>query len=469
VTVAPRQIIQLLRNAVSYSAEGDFAKAEEEYLRVLAYDYRTIEVLPALARTVLKKGDLEGALGHWNKVLERDPRHLEAMIEKGVLLHRLERTAEAICCFTEARSIAPENELVLSNLAVALADSGRRDEALAEFRRALALNPNNLHLRHQMRRLTSVVVPFWHIPMLNDTRRNDAFERAIRQVIEKEGPDSRILDIGTGSGLLSMMAARAGATNIVSCEKVPVIAETAERIIASNGYAKKIRIVNKSSNQLIVGHDLEARADILISEILSSDLLAEYVLSTFEDAHARLLRKGATVIPRAATAVGCLVESDLLSSYTVVRNVSGFDVSPFSALSAQRLPVHGTMTSWRRLSSDIDLLTIDLTASQHEDDIRLLSIPVQEDGVAIGIVQWIRVDLAEGIIFSNHPDDYSDGGWLQVLHTFPEPIKVTTGEKIDVMVGNDRTSLIVMPALQHERQRMPGQPAAAVNPDRRSA
>lgn len=64
---------------------------------------------------------------------------------------------------------------------------------------------------------------------------------------------------------------------------------------------------------MVVGKEIEARADILISEILSSDLLAEDGLNTFEDAHARLLRPGATVIPRAATAVGCLVESEVLS------------------------------------------------------------------------------------------------------------------------------------------------------------
>jgi type II protein arginine methyltransferase len=36
-----------------------------------------------------------------------------------------------------------------------------------------------------------------------------------------------------------------------------------------------------------------------------------------------------------------------------------------------------------------------------------------------------------------------------VLHTFPHPISVTAGEQVDVMVGNDRTSLIVMPAPQN--------------------
>ncbi|MGZ5875842.1 MAG: 50S ribosomal protein L11 methyltransferase [Bradyrhizobium sp.] len=282
--------------------------------------------------------------------------------------------------------------------------------------------------------------------MLNDARRNDAFELAIRKAVAKEGPDARILDIGTGSGLLSMMAARAGARNIVTCEKVPVIAETAGRIIAANGHERQIRVVNKSSSQIVVGEDIGARADILISEILSSDLLAEDVLSTFEDAHARLLRQGATIVPRAATAVGCLVESDVLSNYAFIGDVSGFDLSPFGALAAQRLPVHGTMTSWRRLSGDVDLLRIDLSATEHPAEIRKLPVPVEQDGVAVGVVQWMNVDLADGVAFSNHPDDYSDGGWLQVLHTFPQPIAVSAGEQLDMMVGHDRTSLIVMPA-----------------------
>ena len=206
-------------------------------------------------------------------------------------------------------------------------------------------------------------------------------------------------------------------------------------------------MVNKGSRQIVVGQDIETRADILISEVLSSDLLAEDVLTTFEDAHARLLRQGATIVPRAATAVGCLVESEVLSKYAFVANVSGFDISPFGALAAQRLPVHGTMTAWRRLSRDVDLLRIDLAASEHQAEIRKLPIPVEANGVAVGVVQWIQVDLADDVAFSNHPEEGSDGGWLQVLHTFPQPIPVFAGEHLDVMVGHDRTSLIVMPAL----------------------
>lgn len=89
------------------------------------------------------------------------PRHLDALIERGALLHRVGRADDAIRCFEVARSIAPDNEVVMSDLAVAPADSGRRDEARIEFRRLLELQPDNIRVRHQMRRLTSVVVPFW--------------------------------------------------------------------------------------------------------------------------------------------------------------------------------------------------------------------------------------------------------------------------------------------------------------------
>jgi predicted RNA methylase len=399
-----------------------------------------------LTRVALSQGDVQGAIGCLDRLLKFDPDNLGALIEKGLLLYRMGNANDAAGCFQRARRIAPENELVLTNLAVALADSGKPHEAIVEFRRILELYPANLYVGHQLRRLTSAVVPFWHVRMLNDAKRNDAFESAIRAVLDKEGRHARILDIGAGSGLLSMMAARAGATNVVACERVPIIAEKAERIVALNGFEKQIRIVNKDSTQIAAGKDIDDRADILISEIISSDLLAENVLDTFQDAHSRLLREDATVIPRAATAMGCLVESDVLQKYAFVGEVSGFDVSPFTTLSPQRLPVHGTMESWRRLSDDVDLVRVDLTAKKHEAELRKVVVPVLHDGDAVGIIQWIDLDLYEGIKFSNHPDGYFDGGWLQVLHTFPQPISVTKGEQFELMVGHDRTSLIVAPA-----------------------
>ncbi|WMT75980.1 50S ribosomal protein L11 methyltransferase [Bradyrhizobium sp. Ash2021] len=381
-----------------------------------------------------------------NGLLQIDPHDPGALIEKGALLHRLGKAEEAALCFEAACQIASNNELALTNLAVALAESGKRHDAVVALRRVVGINPGNHHARHQLRRLLSMIVPFWHPRMLNDAGRNDAFERAIRVALEKESQRARILDIGTGSGLLSMMAARAGATSIDTCERVQVIAEAAEQIIAANNFQDQIRVIRKSSDELVVGRDIEERADILISEIVSSDLLAEGVLDTFQDAHSRLIRPNATIIPQAAAAVGCLVESAILHRYAFVSDVSGFDLSPFTALAPLRLPVHGTMTSWRRLSRDFEIVRIDLTAPTFGSELSNIAIKITADGEAVGVIQWISLDLAEGVKFSNHPDGNFDGGWLQILHTFPRPISVAAGEWLELIVGHDRASIIVSPA-----------------------
>ncbi len=434
-----------LHGAMRHQAAGELAAAEARYQLVIDHGYRVAEVLPILAGLLTQRGAVEEALARWDALLAIEADHPVALHEKSLLLERQGRSDEAVTFMAKACRADPDNAVAANNLAVMLSREGRTVEALGEWRRALSSQPDNVQLRHQMRRLCAEQVPFWHIPMMNDVRRNDAFEAAIKAAIAQRGPNARVLDIGTGSGLLSMMAARAGAASVVACEAVPIIADMATRIVAQNGFSDQIDIFAKPSTYLEVGTELDAPADILVSEILSSDLLTENVLDTFEDAHARLLKDDAIVIPRAASAIGCLVESEVLQDYVFVDRVSGFDLSSFGDFAAMKLPIHGTMTDWRRLSADIELVRIDLTKKHHESDLQHLSIPVLEDGVATGIVQWMHIDLAEGIAFDNHPDGYSDGGWLQILHHFPQPIQVRAGEVVNLAVGHDRVTLIVQP------------------------
>lgn len=435
----------LLEEALELQKAGNLVAAELRFRMVIEQGYRTAELLPILAGLVGLRGATDEALMLWDQLLAIVPDHALALHEKGLIYSRTGQPGLAIAALQASCAADPANPLFINNLAVTLSNAGRKTEALEQFARALALQPGNIHIEHQIRRLSAELVPFWHIPMLNDARRNDAFEAAIMAALDAAGPDAHVLDIGTGSGLLSMMAARAGAKAVTACEMVPVIAALARKIIADNGYADQIDVHTASSRELQVGTHLDERADILVSEILSSDLLTEQVLDTFEDAHARLLKPDAIIIPRAASAVGCLVESKVLADYVFVDQVSGFDVSRFGALSAPKLPIHGTMTDWKRLSGDVELVHIDLTRAAHQSDLQALRIDVLEDGVATGIVQWMQVDLAEGIRFENHPDTYSDGGWLQVLHSFAAPIAVRAGDTLYLAVGHDRVTLILRP------------------------
>ena len=63
--------------------------------------------------------------------------------------------------------------------------------------------------------------PHWHTQMINDKDRNNFYLSALKSVIKT---NSSVLEIGTGSGLLSMMAANLGAHEINTCETNSIMA-----------------------------------------------------------------------------------------------------------------------------------------------------------------------------------------------------------------------------------------------------
>jgi type II protein arginine methyltransferase len=383
---------------------------------------------------------------HWDSVLERTPDDVAALRACGVALQQLGRSNEAVAIYARSAAAAPEDSSLAVALGVALQEAGRNDESFVVLSAAAARWPGEPLLRHKLRQAVRAVVPAWHVPMMNDAPRNAAFERAIGRAVAACGSAARVLDIGTGSGILSLMAARAGAAAVVGCEAVPAIAAVARKIIALNGQADRVRLVAKRSTELTIGGDLDEPADVLVSEILSSSVLSEYVLDTFEDAVRRLLKPGAPVIPRAVSAVGCLAGGPALEKMGFVGAIDGLDLSPFAELAAPRFPINGFSPPWTRLSADAELVHFDLTAASHPPALETLAIPVTGDGVATGIVQWMRVELDETTVFTNPPEAFDGGGWQQVLHTFPKPIPLRSGQIFRLVAGHDRSSLIFAPA-----------------------
>lgn len=431
----------LLAQAMGLHETGDLAGAERLYRAIVGKGYRVTDLLPITANIAWQAGRHGEAMADWNALLALSPRHPVALLESGRALAHLGRPGEAEERLRAAAAALPESPAPTADLAMLLFDRGRHGEAHALCLDAARRWPEAPVFAHLARRCVSARVPFWHVPMVNDTARNEAFDAALRAAIAAHGPGAVVLDIGAGSGLLSLMAARAGAGTVVACEGEPMVAAAAREVLAANPLGRRVRLVEKLSQQMAVGTDLPAPADILVSEIISSDLLTEGILPTFEDAHARLLKPGATILPRAVAAVGCLVGGEDLARQGFIGEACGFDLSAYQTLSAPRLIVDGL--SWQALSTTVTLLSLDLTRPHHPPSLAPVAFRATADGVAAGILQWLRIDLGFGATYENPPG--KTGGWKQILHTFEKPLPVMAGQVVRILAGHDRSSLVLQP------------------------
>jgi Tfp pilus assembly protein PilF len=380
---------------------GQLAEGIVEFRAAIAARPDAYDARNNLASAMLRKGDADGARDAAEAAAKLDPKQIEPL------------------------------------LTLASAHLMRRDPdaALEATARARMLDQSNDRAVSLYRAAISRIVQPWHFPMLNDGPRNDAYEAAIRRAVT---PDTLVLDIGAGSGLLSMMAARAGAKHVVTCERTVPVARKARQIVAQNGLADRITVHAKQSNALAVGTDMPGKADVLVSEILDSDLLSEGVLPSLEDAHARLIKPGAKIIPQAASAVIALAGGDQLAAMVNVGTASGFNVSAFNEFMPDRLPFDGARFKFDFLSKPAVGLHFDFRQPRYRRAEHVVDLPVTRSGLCLGVVQWLHVQLDEVTIFENPPggDPTVPTGWVHLLHTFAPPVQVEVGQKVRVVAGH---------------------------------
>ena len=87
-----------------------------------------------------------------------------------------------------------------------------------------------------------------HRRMVGDETRTRAFHDSIRAIV-KEG--MVVLDVGAGSGILSLFAAQAGASRVYGMERAPGAASLARRLVADNGFSSVVQIIEASAETAV--------------------------------------------------------------------------------------------------------------------------------------------------------------------------------------------------------------------------
>lgn len=306
------------------------------------------------------------------------------------------------------------NPIAMINCArTLLVANGDIERAREVCREALALAPDDAEAMALARPVLSYAIGSWYFTMVLDTRRHALYAEALERVLQNGGV---VLDIGAGTGIFAMIAAKAGADHVFACESDPQVARAAREIIEKNGFADKITILPVDSRTLEVGRDMPERADVLLWDNLSNNFLGAGCAATLADAKDRLLKPGAPVLPGRTELLVAPV-TDLYASYHSMYQVDGFDMSAFNMLRSNDFTLDKKKFELR--SEPAILFDFDVSTKDRLHPERSSANVTLTEGRVDGIAQWLRFHLGEGLVYDTIDDDiYAFGTQFHVASTF---------------------------------------------------
>ncbi|KAH8613036.1 putative Protein L isoaspartate(D aspartate) [Trypanosoma vivax] len=317
--------------------------------------------------------------------------------------------------------------------------------------------PVPARLRHAPTSLVEAVNDF-HFAMMNDEPRNEFYYELLRRHVT---PETGVLEIGAGSGLLSLMAAKLGAKWVVAVEGSQEMANLARQNIRANKLENKIKVLHMLSTELTL-HDLPERPDILVSEIFGTLMLGESALDYIIDVRQRLLKPTTRIIPQFGTQYAVPIECDALHCISAVSGWRDLNLSQMTALQdtcslvfAKRYGIRMNSVAFRKLSEPIEILTVDFKNTFNRDIPRQsrLNTTATSSGTAHAMLFYWKVNDS-GLIMSTDPADTIDnfprdmqwGQALQLLDAsdkpLPTPVVFREGETYTFMcnLSHDRVT-----------------------------
>ncbi|MEO1257361.1 MAG: tetratricopeptide repeat protein [Bacteroidota bacterium] len=435
VALDPVSVHSHLNIGVIEYGQKNLEASAEAFLKV-------IESTPDLAQAYLNLGIVridqgrhEDAMALFEKTLSLHPANAEAHKRMGMILHVRGDVKNAVEKYEKALELGSQGLEIQMLLGNGYRDLGDHDKAKDYFKKVLAADPENKEAKNNLQFLSISKISSWHFEMLADAARNSAYYEAILNQV-KEG--DTVLDIGTGSGLLAMMAVKAGAKKVYACELVSDLSEVARIVVADNEMSEKIEVFNMKSNALKVGEHLPEKADVVVSEILDCGLLAEGVLPSLRHAYADLLKPGALSVPRGADVYGVLMEVDHLKQVNPVREIAGFNLSAFERFrmehNYQRVDLRAL--PHRRMSEVFHIHSFDFQNLPKEFSgknpfKKQLQIPAIADGTVHGVAFWFTLHIDEKISLSTGPKGEMIH-WGQALQFLKDTRNAQAGSTIDL-------------------------------------
>ena len=285
-----------------------------------------------------------------------------------------------------------------------------------------------------------------HRQYLQDSHRVTAYERAIAATVR---PGDCVIDLGSGTGVLGLLACRAGARAVYAIEQTGIVG-LASDVRDANGFHDRLVFTRGLSTEI----SLPERADVIVTDQIGRFGFEGNILQYMEDARRRLLVPDARFIPAAITLHVAPVESE-----GMYRRIEFWDTRP-AALdfgTVRHLAANTVYPTRLRaehlLGAAADGVRLEMATARSERFAFDATLPIERRGVLHGLGGWFSAELTAGVAtMSNSPLDPARIRRRQVFLPIERPVSVARGDVVHVRMQVLPEPLMVAWRVRVERQ-----------------
>ena len=265
----------------------------------------------------------------------------------------------------------------------------------------------------------------YHQSMLQDRERTRAFRRAIHEVVT---PGDVVMDIGAGSGVLSLFACQAGARRVYALEAGQAI-EIAREMARHNDVEDRVVLINELSHRTRI----EEPVDVLVTETLWNFGLGEGILGVVLDARERFLKGGARIVPEALESWLAPVEvPELYQRFARWPQDYEVDLSVMRSLAMNN--VHRANFDSSSLVAEPALFArVDLHEVQDHDVEGSVKFIASRPGTVHGLAGWFGAKLSPNVRISTAPPNPAPN-WGHAFFPLDEPVEVGRGDRLSAFM-----------------------------------
>ena len=266
-----------------------------------------------------------------------------------------------------------------------------------------------------------------HYGYLSDRVKLEQYQAAIDRLVR---PEHVVLDLGCGSGLLGLMALRAGARKVLFVEEGAII-EVARQTVADAGFADKAEFFQVNSFEL----ELPEPVDVALCDHVGYFGFDYGILDLLADAKQRFLKPNGIIVPTQIELKLAPVES-IACRKLVGQWRDGSVPDEYSWLGTTAANTkHATQFEREELLADEDTLaTLELGAEASPYLSWSAEFSCVRDGTLDGVAGWFDCRLIDNVHMTNSPVTEEHLDRPQAFFPLDTPVTVTAGERVRVTV-----------------------------------